>query len=347
MAFRTSPASALETEHDRLSLSVVSPCFNEVEVLPEFHRRVAAACDALGCTYEIVLVNDGSRDGTAELLDELAAADPHVVAVHLSRNHGQQLALTAGLSVSRGDDVLVIDADLQDPPELVGKMLARRAAGADVVYGRRRRRAGETAFKRTTSYLFYRGLAALTEADIPQDTGDFRLMSRRVVDWLLAMPERRRFVRGMVSWIGFRQEPLLYDRDPRLAGETKWPLRQMVRLAIDAVTSFSIKPLLAAAWLAGATGLLAAGGVVWTTGAWIAGVPAGGVALATLMLGLSALQFAVLAIQGQYLGRLCEEGRDRPLFIIDRIENAAGRHAVAPPPPSSTGNTYRHNRRAA
>jgi dolichol-phosphate mannosyltransferase len=259
-----------------------------------------------------------------------------VVAVHLSRNHGQQLALTAGLSVCRGDDILVIDADLQDPPELVGEMLARRAAGADVVYGKRRRRAGETAFKRTTSYLFYRGLAALTEADIPQDTGDFRLMSRRVVDWLLAMPERRRFVRGMVSWIGFRQEPLLYDRDPRVAGETKWPLRQLLRLAIDAVTSFSIKPLLAAAWLAGATGILAAGCALWATATWISGAAAGGVALAALMLGLSAVQFVVLAIQGQYLGRLCEQSRDRPLFIIDRIEDAAGRHAVAPPRPTST-----------
>jgi len=334
MMLRAAPSPPAET--DGPALSVVSPCFNEVEALPEFHRRVSAACAALGCTYEIVLVNDGSRDGTTELLDELAAADPHVVAVHLSRNHGQQLALTAGLSVCRGDDILVIDADLQDPPELVGEMLARRAAGADVVYGKRRRRAGETAFKRTTSYLFYRGLAALTEADIPQDTGDFRLMSRRVVDWLLAMPERRRFVRGMVSWIGFRQEPLLYDRDPRVAGETKWPLRQLLRLAIDAVTSFSIKPLLAAAWLAGATGILAAGCALWATATWISGAAAGGVALAALMLGLSAVQFVVLAIQGQYLGRLCEQSRDRPLFIIDRIEDAAGRHAVAPPRPTST-----------
>lgn len=343
MMLRAAPTPDADVDHDGPTLSVVSPCFNEVEVLPEFHRRVTEACAALGRTYEIVLVNDGSRDGTAELLDQLAAADPHVVAVHLSRNHGQQLALTAGLSVCRGDDVLVIDADLQDPPELVADMLGRRAAGADVVYGQRRRRAGERAFKRATSYLFYRGLAALTEADIPQDTGDFRLMSRRVVDWLLAMPERRRFVRGMVSWIGFRQEPLLYDRDARFAGETKWPLRQLVRLAVDAVTSFSIKPLLAAAWLAAVTGILATGVAVWATAAWLSGAAAGGLSLAALMLGLSAVQFTVLAIQGQYLGRLCEEGRDRPLYIIDRIEDATGRHAVAPPRPTHT----RHQRRAA
>jgi hypothetical protein len=340
---RATPPPDDDVEHDGPALSVVSPCYNEVEVLPEFHRRVTAACAPLGRTYEIVLVNDGSRDGTTELLDRLAGADPHVVVVHLSRNHGQQLALTAGLSVCRGADVLVIDADLQDPPELLADMLARRAAGADVVYGQRRRRAGERAFKRATSFLFYRGLAALTEADIPQDTGDFRLMSRRVVDWLLAMPERRRFVRGMVSWIGFRQEPLLYDRDARFAGETKWPLRQMMRLAIDAVTSFSIKPLLAAAWLAVATGLLAAGVATWATVAWVSGAGPGGLFLAALMLGLTAMQCTVLAIQGQYLGRLCEEGRDRPLFIIDRIEDAAGRHAVAPPRPTD----MRQPRRAA
>jgi len=343
------PAQDERDEADRSGhpvLSVLSPCFNEEEVLPEFHRRVSAACSRLGCTYEIVLVNDGSRDGTAALLDALVAADPHVVAVHLSRNHGMQLALSAGLSVCRGEHVLVIDADLQDPPELVGEMLARRAAGADVVYGKRRRREGETAFKRATAYLFYRTLATLTEIDIPRDTGDFRLMSRRVVDWILAMPERQRFLRGMVSWIGFRQEPLLYDRDARFAGETKWPLKRMIRLAIDAITAFSIRPLLAAAWLAAATGMLAAGSAVWAAVAWMSGGAAGPPALASLILGLGALQFAVAAVQGQYLGRLCEQSRDRPLFIIDRIEDATGRHAVAPPPPTSTGTTRRHDRAA-
>ncbi len=224
-------------------LSVVSPCFNEELVLPDFYKRMKAACESLGESYEIVLINDGSRDRTADMMDALAEQDPCVVAVHLSRNHGHQLALSAGLTVSRGDNVLVIDADLQDPPELLSEMVARREAGADVVYGKRRERAGETWFKRATAHWFYRFLDSLTDTPIPRDTGDFRLMSRRSVEWLLSMPERHRFIRGMVSWIGFKQEPIVYDRDPRFAGESKYPLRRMLRLAMDAITEESVPPL--------------------------------------------------------------------------------------------------------
>jgi len=313
-----------EDAGDTPRLSVVSPCFNEEEVLPEFHRRLSAACAAVGGTYEIVLVNDGSRDGTAAILDGLAARDPHVVAVHLSRNHGHQLALTAGLSTCRGEYVLAIDADLQDPPELIGRMLERCAAGADVVYGQRRQRAGETLFKKVTAHWFYRTLDALTDTTIPRDTGDFRLMSRRAVDWLLEMPERHRFVRGMVAWIGFRQEPIVYDRDPRFAGESKYPLRRMLKLAVDAITGFSTKPLLLAGHLAAASGAAGLACAVYATVAGLCGFAgAGWAALAAVACTLAAFQFAVLLIQGQYLGRLYEESRGRPLFIIDRIE---GRH---------------------
>ena len=197
------------------SLSIVVPCFNEEACLPVLHQRLtAAARGAVGEDYEIVLVNDGSRDGSWPIMQQLAAEDPHLVAINLSRNHGHQLALTAGLDLCRGDNVLIIDADLQDPPELLPEMLATmEREHADVVYGVRKSRAGETAFKRATAHGFYRLLSRATEVDIPVDAGDFRLISRRALDALLAMPEQARFIRGMVAWIGFRQVPFPYDRE--------------------------------------------------------------------------------------------------------------------------------------
>jgi glycosyltransferase involved in cell wall biosynthesis len=205
------------------ALSIVVPCFNEEACLSALHERVGtAARNSVGDDYEIVLVNDGSRDGSWPVMRTLAASDPHVVAVNLSRNHGHQLALTAGLDLSRGDMILIIDADLQDPPELLPDMIAAmRAEDADVVYGVRRSRSGETAFKRATAHGFYRLLSRATEVDIPVDAGDFRLMSRRALDALLAMPEQARFIRGMVAWIGFKQVPFAYDRQERFAGSTK------------------------------------------------------------------------------------------------------------------------------
>jgi len=227
------------------ALSIVVPCFNEEACLPTLHERLtAAARGAAGDDYEIVLVNDGSRDSTWPIMRRLADEDPHVVGVNLSRNHGHQLALTAGLDLCRGEVILIIDADLQDPPELLPQMLeTMRRDGADVVYGVRRSRAGETPFKRATAHGFYRLLSRATEVDIPLDAGDFRLMSRRALDALLAMPEQARFIRGMVAWIGFKQAPFTYDRDRRFAGETKYPLRKMIRFAFDALTGFSSAPL--------------------------------------------------------------------------------------------------------
>ena len=227
------------------ALSIVVPCFNEEACLPELYRRLtASARTAAGDDYELVLINDGSSDRSWPVMQQIAESDSHVLGVNLSRNHGHQLALTAGLDLCRGKTILIIDADLQDPPELLPAMIeTMRESGADVVYGVRRSRAGETAFKRATAHGFYRLLSRATEIDIPVDAGDFRLMSRRALEALLAMPEQSRFIRGMVAWIGFRQVPFAYDRDERFAGETKYPFRKMLRFAFDALTGFSSAPL--------------------------------------------------------------------------------------------------------
>ena len=227
-------------------LSVVAPCFNEAAGLPEFHRRVSAACRALPGlhdSWELVLINDGSRDTTRDVMQRLAWEDSHVVAINLARNYGHQVALTAGLNLCRGEQILIIDADLQDPPELLaGMMRVMDEQEADVVSGQRRMRSGETRLKLTTAALFYRILQRLVEIEIPLDTGDFRLMNRRTLDVLNKMPERDRFIRGLVSWIGLRQVPFLYDREARYAGSSNYPLLKMARFALDAVTSFSIVP---------------------------------------------------------------------------------------------------------
>jgi len=225
-------------------LSVVVPVFNEEAGLDALLARTIPVCQAeFGASFEIVLVDDGSTDRSWPIIAAHADASPHVVGVKLSRNYGHQLALTAGLKLARGDYVFVLDADLQDPPELLPQMLAKAREGYDVVYGQRVARAGETAFKKASASAFYRLLSSLVDVSIPRDTGDFRLMTHRVVAHFNAMPERFRFVRGMVGWLGFRQVAIQYERDRRFAGETHYPLRKMVRFAADAITSFSIIPL--------------------------------------------------------------------------------------------------------
>jgi dolichol-phosphate mannosyltransferase len=302
-------------------LSVVAPCYNEQESLEEFYRRVNAVCQAVvGDSFEIVFVNDGSRDRTWAHMAELVERDRHIVAVNLSRNHGHQLALSAGLSLCRGERILILDADLQDPPELLGQMMARIDAGVDVVYGQRVKRDGETAFKKATAKLFYRLLSWLSEADIPMDAGDFRLMSRRALDVLNAMPENHRFVRGMVSWIGFRQEALLYERSARYAGATNYPFGKMLRFAVDAITGFSVRPLRLASYLAvgfGAAGLLL---LVYVLASWLSGgVVQGWTSLIAVLLVLGSAQLLVLGIMGEYLGRLFIEAKRRPLYVIQDI----------------------------
>ena len=217
-------------------LAIVAPCYNEEAGLPEFVRRVKAVGAQLGCAHEIILVNDGSRDRTLPVALDLAARDPVIRVVNLLRNFGHQAAVTAGLDLADGDAVVLIDSDLQDPPEVIVEMVAEWKKGADVAYGQRRSRAGETAFKLFTAKLFYRILRALTKSPIPADTGDFRLMDRRVVEVLRSMRERHRFIRGMVSWVGGRQVAVPYDRQARFAGETKYPFRKMFAFALDAIT---------------------------------------------------------------------------------------------------------------
>jgi glycosyltransferase involved in cell wall biosynthesis len=284
-----------------VDLSVVVPCYNEAPVLGALYDRLTRACAAAGIGYEIVLVNDGSADDTWAGMTDLAARDDRLVCVNLSRNHGHQLALTAGLSVCRGDRILVIDADLQDPPEALPEMLALMdRERADVVYGQRVRRQGETLLKRWTAHAFYRLLGWLAETPIPRDTGDFRLMTRRVSDYVLAMPERHRYVRGMVSWVGFRQVPYRYERHPRLAGESHYPFRKMVRFAWDAVAGFSVKPLslpFRAGAACGAAAVLCVLAAAWW---WVArgDVPTVGL-LAALVLALAGGQFAALGVIGE------------------------------------------------
>jgi glycosyltransferase involved in cell wall biosynthesis len=304
------------------ALSIVVPCFNEEACLPALHERVSAAAqEAVGKDYELVLVNDGSRDRSWEVMRALAAGDPQVVAVNLSRNHGHQLALTAGLDLSRGKMILIIDADLQDPPELLPEMVAvMRSEDADVVYGVRRSRSGETAFKRATAHGFYRLLSRATEVDIPLDAGDFRLMSRRALDALLAMPEQARFIRGMVAWIGFRQVPFAYDRQERFAGSTKYPLKKMTRFALDALTGFSSAPLKLAShaglWLSGGSILL----ILYIAYAWATGRNIQGwTSLMLVVVVLGAIQMFVLALMGEYIGRLYNEAKRRPLYIVQEV----------------------------
>jgi dolichol-phosphate mannosyltransferase len=308
------------------TLSIVVPCFNEEACLPALHERLSrAARRAAGEDYEIVLVNDGSRDGSWPIMREMSERDPRVVAINLSRNHGHQLALTAGLDLCTGDKVLIIDADLQDPPELLPDMLeTMRREEADVVYGVRKTRRGETAFKRATAHGFYRLLSNATEVEIPLDAGDFRLMSRRALDVLLAMPEQARFIRGMVAWIGFRQVPILYDREERFAGETKYPFRKMMRFALDALTGFSSAPLKLASHAGLALSIGSVIIIIYILGAWLAGrsIP-GWTSLMLVVVALGAVQMFVLALMGEYIGRLYNEAKGRPLYIVQEI--AGGR----------------------
>jgi dolichol-phosphate mannosyltransferase len=305
----------------RPKLSVVVPVYNEEDGIGELLRRTIPVCEAeFGTSYEIVLVNDGSTDRSWERIAAHADACPNVVGIRLARNYGHQLALTAGLQRSRGDYVFVLDADLQDPPELLPAMMAKAREGYDVVYGQRVARAGETAFKRASASLFYRLLGSLVDVTIPRDTGDFRLMSHRVVAHFNAMPERFRFVRGMVGWLGFNQAAIPYQRDPRFAGTTHYPFRKMIRFAVDAITSFSTIPLRFASLLGmgfGIAGLLA---LIWVAMSWLSGgTVLGWTSLAALILILGSMQLLMLGIFGEYLGRMYIESKQRPLYLVDEV----------------------------
>lgn len=305
-------------------LSVVIPCYNEEEVLPELRKRLIPVCEkVVGDSFEVILVDDGSRDATRAIMRQFSAEDRCFVSVLLARNHGHQIALTAGLQVASGERVLVLDADLQDPPELLDAMMRKMDEGYDVVYGQRRARAGETAFKRSSASAFYRLLRGMSDVDIPVDTGDFRLMSRRVNDVLRNMPEQHRFIRGMVSWIGFSQTAIEYDRKERFAGSTKYPFRKMLAFAADAITSFSVIPLKIATWLGFSMAFLSLVVLIYTLISWVMGATvAGWTSLMVIVLLIGGVQMVAIGILGEYVGRLYMQGKRRPLFVLDEVINA-------------------------
>lgn len=299
-------------------LSILVPCYRDAEGLPELHRRLGAVLATLPVTAEIVLVEDGSPDRTWEAIEKIAAKDERVRGVRLSRNHGHQLAVTAGLHFVRGERVLIIDSDLQDPPELLPEMMQLMDAGADNVYGQRLSRKGVPLWKKACYKGYYRLLSVLAGCEIPPDTGDFRLISRRVVDLLNEMPEHHRFLRGMVSWLGFRQVPIQYHRDARFAGESGYSLAKLFRIAVDGITSFSIKPLRMASILGVIFGFLCLLGIGWSMMGYFYGhtAVAGWTSLMSVLLLVASLQFFVLGMFGEYLGRLFVEQKRRPLFLV-------------------------------
>ena len=307
-------------------ISVVVPCYNEEESIAETHRRLGSlAADRPGERFEFVFVNDGSRDQTLELLRGIAASDDRVRIVSFARNFGHQLAVTAGVDHARGDAVVLIDADLQDPPEVIEDMIDRWKEGYEVVYGVRTDRPGESHFKRLTAHIFYRLLNWLSDTPIPLDTGDFRLMDRAVADVLRNMPERDRFIRGMVSWIGFRQLALPYRRAERFAGSTKYPLRKMLRFASDGMISFSVKPLKLAMMTGLGCAAIACLGILWVLGARLltsAWVVPGWSATIIAILFLGGMQLLCTGILGEYIGRIYMQVKDRPLYVVGEIIGA-------------------------
>jgi polyisoprenyl-phosphate glycosyltransferase len=323
----------------QLRLSVVVPCYNEIDVLRELERRLVTVCEAtVGKNYEIILINDGSTDGTWQLIETMINNHAQIVGIDLARNFGHQIALTAGLKFARGERVLILDADLQDPPELLPKMMRLMDRGANVVYGQRTEREGETWLKKLSAVIFYRVLRAISHMDIPIDSGDFRLIDSKVRDALLSMPEHDRFVRGMITWIGLNQVALPYARAPRFAGKTKYTFRKMLLFAVDATTGFSITPLrmsllLSAIFMLGAV-LLG----LFALYSWVFfGAVRGWTSLVLLLLTFSSIQLLCLSIIGEYVGRTYMQTKDRPLFILRQI-------AVSP---RSDANIHQHSRSTA
>lgn len=298
--------------------SVVVPVYNEEAVVQECYNRLSTVMQSLEQDYELIFVNDGSRDKTEEIISSFAKTDCHVKLITFSRNFGHQAAVSAGMDASCGQAVILIDADLQDPPEVIPEMIAKWKEGYDVVYGVREKRKGESAFKRVTAKLFYRFLAAQTDVDIPVDTGDFRLIDRKVCDVLTGLTEKNRYIRGLVSFAGFRQIGISYVREERFAGETKYPLKKMVNFALDATTSFSKKPLKIAGYVGTC---MAAASFIYlfialyqklftdtTVSGWASTV--------SIMLLFHGVTLMILGIMGEYIGRIYDEVKNRPLYII-------------------------------
>jgi polyisoprenyl-phosphate glycosyltransferase len=302
---------------DTAFVSVIAPVYNEVETLPEFHRRITAAL--AGHRYELVLVNDGSTDGSAELIERLAASDPAVRPLHLSRNFGHQAAVTAGLDAARGAAAVTIDADLQDPPEVIPRLIEQWSAGAEVVHGVRHERRGESRRRLLVIRSFYRVFNRLAGlASYPGNSGDFRLIARPALDALNALPERNRFVRGLASWVGFRQASVVYERDARHAGSSKYPLRKLLQLAADGILSFSAVPLRVAAWIGLVMSLTAFLAIPVVVVLRIAGLyeVSGIASIHILVLLVGGIQLLFLGVLGEYLARNYDETKRRPVYVL-------------------------------
>jgi len=332
------------TGAQRSTLSVVVPIFNEEETIPELHQRLQAFLAQLGETWEVVFVDDGSVDRSLVMLRELAQVESRYRVVSFGRNFGHQIAITAGVDYAEGQAVVVMDADLQDPPEVVAQMVAKWREGYDVVYGVRSKRLGESFFKKITAKIFYRVLRLMLGFEIPVDAGDFRLMSRPVVLTLRSLRERHRFIRGMVAWVGFRQTKVVYERQGRFAGETKYPLSKMVRFAIDGITSFSIVPVRLATWLgifAGLGAIMIGGWALFQKLTGGSEVVIGWTTIMMLIAAASSVQLFVAGVLGEYVGRIYEEVKRRPLYTVQEELNVMEGSG-----PSSRGQSHHYEKGA-
>lgn len=307
----------------KILCSVVVPLFNEELVLQETYKRLISVMDSINEPYELVFVNDGSKDNTALILRKLCEADARVKLVDFSRNFGHQMASTAGMDYSLGDTVVLIDADLQDPPEIIPEMIKKWREGYEVVYGVRTKRIGETFLKKLTAKLFYRFLSSMTEVDMPLDTGDFRLIDRKVCDVLKTANEKSRYIRGLISWLGFKQTGIEYVRDKRFAGETKYPLKKMLKFAFDGITSFSYKPLKLAAYFGSFISVLSFLYllVVIYQGLFTNSTVAGWASTLAVSLFFNGIVLIILGIIGEYIGRIYDEAKGRPLYIVRETMN--------------------------
>lgn len=312
--------------------SIVAPCWNEEQSLPELYRRISTLLDQTGEPWELVLINDGSTDRTGDVMRQLRAEDSRVHFIEFARNFGHQIAVTAGMDYAQGQVVILIDADLQDPPELILEMIDKWRAGYQVVYAVRSERKGESWFKLLTANLFYRIIYRITDVNIPLDTGDFRLMDRQVVDQMKGMREHHRFIRGLTSWVGFKQTGVAYVREERFAGETKYPLRKMVRLAITAITGFSIFPLQLATWIGFIAAIASGLFIVFVIIARLFGDEAffGQATTLIMVLFLGSIQLISLGIIGEYLGRIYDEVRARPLYVVKEAAGFESRSNAEP-----------------
>ncbi len=314
----------MQQNRDRECLSVIVPTFNESAVLHAFHERLAKVVSDIAMETEILYVNDGSRDNTLELLQNLKATDPRVGVVNLSRNFGKEIAMSAGLDHARGDAVVIIDADLQDPPELIFDLVEEWRKGHDVVFAQRTERAGESWFKKLTASSFYRLMNLTSQIEVPVDTGDFRILSRRAVEALKQLKEQHRFMKGLFAWIGYQQKAIPYSRDPRAAGTTKWNYWKLWNFALEGFTSFSITPLKLSVYLGLATATMAfLYGLIVICKTLLYGDPVAGYpSLMVVILFLGGIQLLAIGILGEYLGRMFNESKQRPLYLVEDYQPA-------------------------